>query len=181
MLNKYDLSGNYGVGWTSNTNKEFYFDIADYDLISKYLWYEYINKYTGYHSLRTRDRETRKTILMTSLLGCKFYDHIDHNPLNCRRNNLRIATQQQNAMSKSKMKNNTSGVAGVMWDKRKEKWVSYLTIDGEKRQLGEFDDKEKAIKKRLIAEMLYCGEFAPQQHLYKEYGIDYLLQYIGNP
>ena len=25
--NKYYLSGEYGIGWTSNTNKEFYFDL----------------------------------------------------------------------------------------------------------------------------------------------------------
>ena len=29
--NIYDLSGEYGVGWTSNTNEEFYFDLEDYD------------------------------------------------------------------------------------------------------------------------------------------------------
>ena len=31
--NTYDLSGEYGIGWTSNTNKEFYFDLEDYDKI----------------------------------------------------------------------------------------------------------------------------------------------------
>ena len=36
--NKYDLSGEYGIGWTSNTNEEFYFDLEDYDKIKNYCW-----------------------------------------------------------------------------------------------------------------------------------------------
>ena len=38
--NIYDLTGEYGVGWTSNTNREFYFDIEDFDKIKDYCWYE---------------------------------------------------------------------------------------------------------------------------------------------
>ena len=34
--NDYDLTGEFGVGWTKNTNKEFYFDLEDYDLIKNY-------------------------------------------------------------------------------------------------------------------------------------------------
>ena len=37
-FNDYDLSGEYGIGWTSNTRQEFYFDIEDYALIKKYCW-----------------------------------------------------------------------------------------------------------------------------------------------
>lgn len=40
--NQYDLSGEYGIGYTSNTNAEginyFYFDLEDYDKIKKYCW-----------------------------------------------------------------------------------------------------------------------------------------------
>lgn len=28
-INKFNLSGEYGTGWTTNTNKEFYFDKED--------------------------------------------------------------------------------------------------------------------------------------------------------
>ena len=36
--NTYDLTGEYGIGWTSNTNEEFYFDLEDYDKIKEYCW-----------------------------------------------------------------------------------------------------------------------------------------------
>ena len=38
--NKYDLLGSFGVGWTTNTNKEFWFDLEDYDKIKDYCWAE---------------------------------------------------------------------------------------------------------------------------------------------
>ena len=38
--NKYDLSGECGVGITTNTNTKFYFDIEDYDIIKNYAWSE---------------------------------------------------------------------------------------------------------------------------------------------
>ena len=35
--NKYDLSGEYGIGYTSK-GEEFYFDLEDYDKIYPYCW-----------------------------------------------------------------------------------------------------------------------------------------------
>ncbi len=169
--NKYDLSNEYGIGWTTNTNEEFYFDIGDYDLIKEYAWYKYTNPKTKYCSLRTRDRSTRKNILMTDLLGCKFYDHIDRNPLNCRRNNLRNVTQQQNATNRSRMSNNTSGFTGVCWDKRRQMWTANICKNYKRIRLGWFEDKEEAVKARLKAEKKYFGELAPQKNLFEEYGI----------
>ena len=37
--------------------------------------------------------------------------------------------------------------------------------------LGHFDNKDDAIRARLNAEVKYFGEFAPQKHLYEQYGI----------
>lgn len=37
-FNTYDLSGKYGVGYTSK-GEEFYFDLEDYDKIKEYCWY----------------------------------------------------------------------------------------------------------------------------------------------
>jgi hypothetical protein len=37
--------------------------------------------------------------------------------------------------------------------------------------LGYFINKDDAIKTRLSAEAKYYGEFAPQKHLFEEYGV----------
>lgn len=36
--NTYDLSRNYGIGFTSK-GQEFYFDLEDYQLVLQYIWY----------------------------------------------------------------------------------------------------------------------------------------------
>lgn len=168
--NKYDLSGDCGVGLTSNTNREFYFDLEDFDLIYDYCWFEDINK-EGYHCLKSNDNQTRKMIRFHQLLGYKNYDHINRNPLDNRKSNLRPATNSQNSMNRSKRADNTSGVIGVSWYKKLNKWVVKIYENKKQHHLGYFIDKEEAIKVRLRAEVKYFGEFAPQKHLFEEYGI----------
>ena len=51
------------------------------------------------------------------------------------------------------------------------KWVARVNINKKQTDVYRGDSKEEAIKARLQAEKEYYGEFAPQQHLYKQYGI----------
>ena len=174
--NKYDLSGEYGIGWTNNTSNEFYFDLDDYNKIKDYCWYEHINK-DGYKALQTNikidDSNKRTTIKMHWLIVGKSYDHIDRNPLNNKKDNLRPATNQENARNHNKQKNNKSGIIGVYWHNDHKAWVATIVINKRKIHLGESIDKQKAIKIRLEAEAKYFGEFAPQRHLFEEYGVKY--------
>lgn len=167
--NKYDLSGEYGIGWTSNTHKEFYFDLEDYDKIKDYCWYEEI--YNNYHCLKTNIKNSDKYIRMHSLLGFKNYDHINRNPLDNRKENFRKASRLENGQNKSRNIRNTSGITGVYYHKKTNKWASKIGVNYKIIYLGEFLNKENAIKARLEAEFQYYGEFAPQRHLFEKYGI----------
>ena len=174
--NKVDLSGDYGVGWTFNTNKEFYFDLEDYDKIKNYCWVESISQ-SGYCALVAHISESNsKTIRMSDLLGFKTYDHINRNPLDNRKENFRKATHQENIRNSSKPKNNTSGFIGVSQNKTEDKWRAYIKVDYKQISLGGFADKNDAIKARLEAEKKYFGEFAPQKHLFEEYGIEDIVE-----
>lgn len=168
--NIYDLTGEYGVGWTTNTNEEFYFDIDDYDLIKDYAWHVSVSQ-SGYKMLRTYDADIGKDITMAHILGGKHYDHKNRNPLDNRRCNLRPATVSENAANCSVSKRNTTGVVGVMWGEHKQRWFAFLTKDGKRVLYRSYRNFEDAVKARLNAEIKYFGEFAPQQHLYEEYGI----------
>lgn len=99
-------------------------------------------------------------------------DHIDRNPLNNRKNNLRLVSSSQNSQNKSLQVNNTSGFIGVYWISEKNKWRAEIQINGESKSLGYFHEKNEAIIARLKAEKQYFGEeFAPQRNLFNEYGI----------
>jgi hypothetical protein len=174
--NQYELRSDdgeeYYVGFASNTGNEFYFDLEDYDVVAKYHWYE-AESYDNYHYLSAWDNVNKKQVKLHWLIAGKYCDHIDRNPLNNRRSNLRKATHKENSRNQSKSIRNMSGVVGVGWYKRYNKWVAYIKTD-KRKTLGYFDNKDDAIRARLNAEVKYFGEFAPQKHLYEQYGIEEL-------
>ena len=86
-------------------------------------------------------------------------DHINHNPLDCRRNNLRVATIGENIRNrKSKNSNNTSGYRNVSWSDNG--WVVQLQVNGKNTRLGKFDDVDEAGKFAKKMRKKYYGEFA---------------------
>lgn len=88
-------------------------------------------------------------------------DHENNNPLDNRKDNLRICTQQQNMMNRSIQSNNTSGITGVNWDKSRNKWRVQIALNKKHKTLGFYENIEDAIQVRRQAEIDYFGEFAP--------------------
>lgn len=177
ILNLEDEHGKYGVGYCSNTNSEFYFDMEDYHSIKNYTWCEHILQ-NGYHALEAWDSKTKKVIRMHHLLTGKSYDHADRNPLNNRRYNLREATMIENAQNHTKQKSNTSGIVGVEFRQSNNKWCANITVNKKRIWLGYFHNKKDAIIARLQAEKEYFGEFAPQRHLFEQYKINGDVEYL---
>lgn len=167
-LNLEDEYGKYGIGYCHNTGKAFYFDMDDYNKIKRYCWSEHVD-YHGY--VRLQAQVNSKSTTMSHLLGYRTYDHVDRNTLNNRKYNFREATCSQNNMNQSISSNNTSGFIGVSWSKSKNKWEAYINIDKKYSYLGSYANKNDAIIVRLKAEKKYYGEFAPQQHLFEQYGV----------
>lgn len=169
--NNYNYSKSYGVGYCHNTDSEFYFDWEDYDKIKNYCWSEHVNPGTGYTKLEAKEPGTNKVVAMSHILGFKNYDHKNRNPLDNRKENFRLATAVENCQNRNKRKDNTSGVTGVWWNKYANRWIAYITVNKNFINLGRFINKTEAIITRLNAENKYFKEFAPQRHLFKEYGI----------
>ena len=156
--NKYDLSGEYGIGWTYNTNREFYFDLEDYDKIKDFSWKENSN---GYAVAFRNNKYILMHRLVTNITDPKTHiDHRYHNNLDNRKSQLRITTCKNNTRNEKLAKNNTSGVTGVSWEKESNKWHSYIWVNGKTIHLGRFKEKEDAIKARKQAEDKYFGEFS---------------------
>ena len=79
-------------------------------------------------------------------------DHINHDRSDNRLVNLRLVTKTENNRNQRKQKNNTSGVTGVIWDKRAQMWRARIYRDGQWRHLGLFKDFEDASLARRAAE-----------------------------
>lgn len=97
------------------------------------------------------------------VLEARDLDHVDHingDPLDNRKENLRVCTRSQNMCNTKINSNNKSGVKGVYWSKDRLKWCVQISIDNKTIPLGRFDNFEEAVKTRLEAEEKYHGEFA---------------------
>ena len=125
--NKYDLSGEYGIGWTSNTNKEFYFDLEDYSKIKNYCWFE---NDQGYICTRIYD-ENKNIRLHQFVTGFK-YELIDHKNTNKKDNrkfNLRPSDKQTNNVNRDANCNNKLGIKGV-FRRKNGSYMAKIECDG---------------------------------------------------
>lgn len=87
-------------------------------------------------------------------------DHINRNPLDNRKCNLRCATKSTNAMNSKLRKDNASGIKGVSWNKSKKRWEVYININKKRIKLGYFKDLKEAALCRINKEKEVFGEFA---------------------
>lgn len=150
--NAYDLSGEYGVGYTAK-GEEFWFDLEDYDLIKDYCWY--INS-EGY--VRCRDVFLHRLIM--NPCNHEYVDHIRHKKYDNRKSELRIVTQSQNNINRETTTRNSSSFVGVSFCNTKNKWRAYITYQNKTLNLGFFDNFENAVDARVQAEEKYFGEYS---------------------
>lgn len=92
-------------------------------------------------------------------------DHINGNPLDNRKENLRICSPQQNSRNRRKNKNNKSGFKGVKrcCGKGYEgtiKWMASINFEGKRMHLGVYDIPEEAARAYDAKAKELHGEFA---------------------
>ena len=154
--NTYDLSGEYGVGYTLK-GEEFYFDLEDYDKIKDYCWYRTAHDYVIAKTLDGSDAHIKFHRLLFPY--AQQVDHIKHINYDNRKSQLRPVTVSQNAMNRKNYKNNMSGHKGVYWHKRDNRWIAYITVNKHiyQKKFKNFDD---AVKQRKEWEDKYFGEYS---------------------
>ena len=172
--NYYNLSGDYGIGYTSK-GEEFFFDLEDYDKIKDYCWNKTKKGYIVAGMLKPERDKTNKSVVSLHVLvmGEKegyVVDHRNRKKNDCRKENLRYATHTENCRNISVAKDNTTGIIGVM-RRENNKYRSRIRVNGKLIDLGTYSNIEDAIVARLRGEKEYFGDFAPQKHLFEQYGI----------
>ena len=83
-------------------------------------------------------------------------DHINSDPMDNRKSNLRRVTIQENCFNRTKMKNASSQYKGVSYNKASKKWACYIKLNQVKYNLGFYDtEKEAALLYNKFAKMLF--------------------------
>jgi hypothetical protein len=98
----------------------------------------------------------------------RLVDHQNHNGLDNRRRNLRIATATENGWNRKKTSAKcTSQFKGVCWWKQGSKWRAQGRLNGKQTIIGYFDNEIDAAKAYDAWAILAFGQFAalnfPQQ------------------
>ena len=166
---KWELLEDYGIGYTTNTNHYFLFDLEDFDKIKKYNWSE-----TNGHVISgcNGDFGQRTVFLHQLILDFKYKntDHINKNAFDNRKNNLRECFHAENMKNKKLNKNNEIGITGIR-STYNNKWKVDIGYDNTLVYLGIFDNILDAIMVRLYSELFLYKEFAPQLELINKYNI----------
>jgi HNH endonuclease/AP2 domain len=92
--------------------------------------------------------------------GRPVIDHRDGNPLNNRWSNLRLSTYSDNAANRGRMRSNTSGFKGAVFDPRTDKWRALISKDGRRYCLGRYATAEEAHAAYVAKALELFGEFA---------------------
>lgn len=163
--NIYDLSGEYGIGYTAK-NEEFYFDLEDHEKIKDIYWH--INP-QGYVMGKRIDNSDVNVFMHRIIMNVDNISHteimIDHihgkeTRNDNRKSNLRFATNSQNCINICLKSNNSSGCTGVTWNKRSNKWHARITYNKQEIHLGFYTNFEDAVNARKKAEEKYFGEWS---------------------
>ena len=141
-------------------------DDEDYERLAWFQWYAYRSENGVWYARRNAGPEgARKTISMhRAVLGLieldPDVDHRDLDGLNNQKSNLRRTRQNGNSANINVRRDNKSGMKGVYWSARHNRWSAQITTKGKQRWLGYHKTREDAARAFDLAAIKYHGEFA---------------------
>lgn len=98
----------------------------------------------------------------------KIVDHLNRNPCDNRKCNLRVCTAQQNSMNRKPKKGGSSIYKGVYFDRRCNKWLAKIALNTKPTYIGLFSDEIEAAKAYDKKAKQLFGEFAYLNFPYSE-------------
>lgn len=133
-------------------------DADDVGLVSDRNWFALVGKYG--HAYAIADRGTLMHRVLLAPESKLDIDHIDGNGLNNRRENIRIATRQQNMANKKVDRRAALQTKGVYMDRRRKKFRACIKSMGKSIHLGTFETLDEASEAYRRAAKGFWGEFA---------------------
>ncbi len=139
-------------------------DDCDYGRVNQYRWR--LDSSGRYVSRKKRDNGKDASVyLHREILGvcdsATYVDHVDRNPLNNLRSNLRVCSNSQNQANRTIVfRKHKRQFKGVYWRPKKKAWVAEITCQNIRHYLGYFKDEiEAAVAYNQKAIELF-GDFA---------------------
>lgn len=137
-------------------------DACDYEWLSRWNWFRNTFDYVYRNSTRPNG-EPCIVFMHAEILNTPkgmVTDHINGNPLDNRRCNLRLASHSENMRNRKLRKDSCSGFKGVFWVPSNRNWRAQIQCDGKKHHLGIFGDPISAAKAYNEAALRIHGRFA---------------------
>lgn len=152
-------------------NLEVLIDTEDWNKVKNYRWYVTYDSGCDSYYVKTSYAKNGKRIykplhrLLFDLEDPNIkVDHIDHNLLNNKRNNLRICTQEENARNKRQLPNsnlyNYKGCHYCYYKNKTNPWQCMIGHNNKTIHIGYFPTLEQCAKAYNKAAKKYFGEFA---------------------
>jgi hypothetical protein len=142
-------------------------DPADYNRLRKYEWFASSKAGSCFYARRrsVAAKEKEKLIYLhreiIKVPDGMFIDHINHDSMDNRCANLRLATHLQNTYHRRKrLDAKTSNYKGVYWKKAHRKWAARIGFQKKEIHLGYFENEIDAALEYDKAAKKYHGEFA---------------------
>jgi hypothetical protein len=144
-------------------------DDEDYERVSRWRWFA--NKKRGkayavrHYNPPMRKNTTRplayEVLRLPQPLPHGFcVDHINRDPLDCRKENLRFCTIGQNNRNRGPMqKTKTSRYKGVSYDRQREKWAASIKHERRSYNLGLYADEYSAVEAYNAAATVLHGRY----------------------
>jgi hypothetical protein len=159
-----ELHGKYGRGLCALVDDE------DYELVKDISWHGKINKWKNGNTwiyargaLKLPDGKFKLVYMHRLIVDAPsnvFVDHINGNTLDNRRENLRFCTFTQNRYNSKPDSGSKSEYKGVYWCAKSNKWEARITVNGQVKSYGRYDDKVIAAHVYDGAAITHFGEFA---------------------
>ena len=140
-------------------------DPDDYPRLMRYKWYaaKYDHTFYAVRNFWLKFEKKKIKIKMHRVImnapADLIVDHINHNGLDNRKANLRLATPAQNARNSLRHRNR-SGYKGVCYAKTRRKYRAVIWHNNKRIHLGYFDSKISSALKYDRAAKKYHKEFA---------------------
>ena len=141
-------------------------DKDDLEKCSQLTWHYAKNKDSKYIQTRIKGKMVKLHRYIMNINNSNLVvDHINRNPLDNRKSNLRICSYKENSFNKSIRSDNTSGISGVSFHKTNKKWRAKIKYNNLTIHLGYFEDINEALINRRVAEEILFGEYSPNEKL----------------